>query len=130
MIFVIWILFIIADAYWNAIKIKRNIHIFHGFEALYRAVAFIGLWAITHLHELNLLQNISFSLACFFSGWLVFNIALNAFRKLPITYLGEASILDRFEVLCPSRVATMFFKLCLAAGAISAFYYGTLNPMG
>src|SRR5579864_1226385 len=100
MIFIIWILFIIADAYWNAVKIKRNIHIFHGFEAIYRSIASLSLWAIAHIHELNLLQNISFVIGCFFSGWLVFNIALNAFRKLPITYLGESSILDRFEALC------------------------------
>lgn len=130
MIFLVWILIIVADAYWNALKIEENVKIFHGFEALYRAMAFVALHLVFHVHELNFLQNVAFALGCFFSGWLVFNIALNGFRGLPITYLGTGSILDRIEALIPIRIATMFFKLILACGAISAFYYGTLNPMG
>ena len=130
MIWVIWILLIVGDAYWNAVKIKKGLHIFHGFEALYRAVAFVALHLTFHIHELNLTQNIAFGVGCFFSGWLVFNIALNGFRGLSITYLGDESILDKIEALVPIRMATIFFKFVLAAGAISAFYYGTLNPMG
>ena len=130
MIFVIWIILIIADAYWNARKIKKGVKILHGIESIYRIAAFTGLYFIFHIHELNIIQNVAFGLGCFFSGWLMFNIALNWFRGLPITYLGTGSILDRIEALVPIRIATIFFKFVLACGAISAFYYGTLNPMG
>lgn len=126
---------IIADAYWNAVKIKKNLHIFHGFEALYRCIAFTGLYFAFEVYNLNTTQNIAFALGCFFSGWLVFNLSLNGFSfgvDSPgfINYLGQDSILDRLEALIPIRMATIFFKFVLAVGAISAFYYGTLNPMG
>lgn len=130
MIWIIWILVVIADAYWNAIKIENGLHIFHGFEAVYRCIAFALIYWLFKIYDLNQLQNIVFALGCFFSGWSVFNIALNGFRGLSVFYLGNTSILDRFEALCPSQLATIFFKLVLATGAISAFYYGTLNPMG
>jgi hypothetical protein len=130
MIFLIWNLLIIADAYWNAIKIKKGLHIFHGFESLYRIIAFVGIYFIFKVYNLNTLQNVAFALGCFLSGWFTFNIALNRFRGEAITYLGEASILDRIEALVPSRMATIFFKAVLAAGAIAAFEYGILNPMG
>jgi hypothetical protein len=130
MIWIIWQLFIITDVYWNAVKIKKGLHIFHGFESLYRGIAFIAIYFVFKVDHLNMIQNVSFVLGCFFSGWLIFNIALNGFRGEPITYLGEASILDRVEALVPIRMAAIFFKFVLAVGAISAFYYGTLNPMG
>lgn len=129
-IFPIWILFIIADAYWNAFKVKKKKHIFHGFESLYRAIALVGLYFAFKVYNLNETQNIAFALGCFFSGWLVFNIAYNGFMGLSITNLGTTAILDRLEAKIPIRMATIFFKFVLACGAISTFYYGTLNPMG
>ena len=137
MIFVYWQIFIVLDAQWNHWKIKRDIHIFHGLEGVYRTVAGIAFVLIGHVATIreifslhfdhwHILALMSFAIGGFFQFWLTFNIILNkmdGFKGLEVfTHLSDKSILDRLEGKMPSIVARYFFKVLFASGFIYGFY--------
>ncbi len=123
MIWIIWLLVIIADAYWNRIKINKGLHIFHGFEGLYRAIAGIGLALCFGLQHQTWKVELMYVLGTFFEAWLFYNLFLNWFRHLPFDHLGN-NILDKVEAKAPTFVD--WIKLVCTAAFIYGFYHTDL----
>jgi hypothetical protein len=97
-------LFIFADSVCHWIFIQNRFSIYHDVAGMYRV-----LWAVAMFIVFG-----EGGLAAFFTFWLLFNIYLNLLRKLPITYLGEDSWLDRFESSVTPELAIPL-KIFLAA---------------
>lgn len=120
MIWIIWIVFILADAWFNDYRIERKWKINHWVNVAYRSViGFAFLFFIP-----TILQTLIFVLGGFFSFWLLFNLFLNYLRGLPLDYLGKDSLLDRFEAGAPTFI--MWTKLVCSAAFIYAYYHTEL----
>lgn len=127
MIWIAWFAFTILDSilHWWLIE-KKEIPVNHFVAGLYRvSFSLILYWC---WGESTTLQFCLYLIGAFFVFWLVFNIALNAWRRLPIEYLGKGSWLDRLESNIPF-MAAIFWKAVLAAGMIYGYYLPELlNP--
>lgn len=121
MIWVLTLAFIILDAKYNAVLINKGYQINHYWNGTYRTV-FYGLLAL--LFRPSLTQDLFFIIGAFFSHWLIFNIALNLFRKLAWDYLGKGSILDRLE--SNAQLFVIWCKLTLAITGVYTYYHTDL----
>lgn len=129
MIWIIWLLFIVADAYWNFEEMaKLHLKIRHGLESVYRAVFAIGLafafdlqHAFPSSRHLTHLVWLMYALGTFFSFWLIFNLLINFFFHQPAGQVGKTSILDKLESK-GMPIASIFWKTVLAWGFIYGFY--------
>lgn len=123
MIWILWLIFIFADAWFNVWRERKYKIIRHGINVVYRSlagVAFVwgfGLWG-------DWLRLTFFILAAFFSFWFLFNLTVNMLKRLPINHLGKKAILDRFEQATLPWVVWAFFKIILASSFIY-YYYNT-----
>lgn len=123
MIWLFWLLFVMADAHFNHMEEIKRLKIHHGINGLYRiAVGGLFVW-VFHLTGLVLLM---FSLGGFFSFWLLFNLMLNWLNAEPLDYLGSGSILDRFEAASFPFEVWLVWKIILSAGFIYAYYHTDL----
>lgn len=87
---VIYALFCVGLAYYDAVRIKQDKRIYHGLNGAAHLVIIMacGIW----IHPL-------LAVAMLFEGRLVFDISLNLFRGLPFDYvpLYPQSLVDRME---------------------------------
>lgn len=128
MIWIIWLLIVIADGLFNYFEIQKGLNIYHGLNGLYRFFAWLilgmcfGVFSLSkHFRQWDWLVILMYALGAFFSFWLLFNLLLNILRGKPLDYLGKAAILDRIESNVPF-IAAVFWKAVLASGFIYAFY--------
>lgn len=118
MIWILVILFVAGDAYYNYLRIEHGNKINHYWNGAYR-VAFYGL--LVYLYQMSVLQTLMFLLGSFFLAWLLFNLFLNFLRKKPFDYLGNESLLDRFEKKLP-WIVWFVWKVIAASGFIYGYY--------
>lgn len=122
MIWIIWLVFIIEEAFRNNYLINRGKDIAHNTESVVRIiVATALLLAMFPVHG-TWLHVMCWYLGAFFTFWLFFNIILNALRNKPFGYVGEGSVLDRLEALSPSVIFPVLAKAILASGFIYGYY--------
>jgi len=119
MIWILVVIFVLADAYLNYLRIEHGNKINHYINGAYR-VAFYGL--LVYLYHMTILQAVMFLLGSFFLAWILFNLALNFLRHKPLDYLGDGSLLDRLEKKLPF-VVWLVWKVIAASG----FIYGYFN---
>lgn len=121
MIWIIWLLFILIDAFLNNWLIVHKMKIMHGLNATYRFIVAVLLALSFGLISPDYKQLIMFMLGGFFSFWLIFNPVLNKLRGLPFDYLGKTAILDKLEATAQTPI--FIWKIMLAI----AFIYGYYN---
>lgn len=119
MIWILVVIFVIGDAYWNHLRIEKGNKINHFWNAAYRIV-FYGL--LVYLYRMPYLQILMFLLGAFFLAWILFNLVLNFLQEKPFDYLGTASLLDRLERKLP-WIVFFVWKVIAASG----FIYGYFN---
>lgn len=122
MIWLIVLMFILADIILNAWLIRNGYQIIHWLNGVYRAVFYGGL---VLLYQMDWKHALMFLLGSFFLSWLVFNIGLNYARHRPIDYLGDGSMLDRLEKKLP-WVVWLIWKTILSAGFIHGYFHTEL----
>lgn len=97
-------------AWWHSRLIKANRPIRHGWWALlFAALVILGVITLNKVgaFPLNAWKIGVFTLACAIGRLVVFNISLNYFRGLSLTYVSKASasLIDKVEIrLFGSRV--------------------------
>lgn len=117
MIWIIWLLIIVGDAWFNHWRESKG-GINHYVNGSYRfAIAVILLW-IFGIHGW---QRFFFITGGFFSFWLFFNLALNKLDGRKLFGLGTTSVLDRPETRYPN-IAWPFWKFVLAFISVVAYY--------
>ena len=88
-----FLLFTIALAYVDAEKIEANEYINHNTRTLVR----IAFFAVnTSYIECTLPERIALMLLQSALFWILFDIAINKFRKLPLFYIGKTAMIDKF----------------------------------
>lgn len=118
MIWFLTVIFTLADAYWNHLRIDKGNKINHFLNAAYRII-FYGL--LVYLYRMPSLQALMFLLGAFFLAWILFNLALNLLQEKPLDYLGATSLLDRLERKLP-WIVFFVWKVIAASGFIYGYY--------
>lgn len=117
MIWIIFLAFIIGDAFFNHWHENKD-GIIHWVNASYRLAFGEFLVIAFGLHGWKIVFLTS---GCFFSFWLIFNPLLNRLDGRAFWYLGKTAVLDRMESKY-SKIPWPFFKFVFAFLSIIAYY--------
>ncbi len=125
-ILLLWILFIQLEVLrnWYMIEVK-DIEINHRRQVIIRCVLGFIFWIVTGIYSSNL-EHAAWLIMPLMMGlvfWPMFDMELNLFRGLPISYFGtgpKSSWLDRKQSKWP--LPWMYFKLFLAGVSIMLYY--------
>ena len=104
---IIFVIFNIVLAYFDANKIKQNIRIYHGLNSLIYIVALVLAYLLTK----NWLIVIGLAILRI----PVFNTALNYFRDKKLTYISKSttSIIDQFTNKIPEKIGYWMYHSIL-----------------